>query len=621
MIVCNEEEQLAGCLRSVEGVVAEIIVGDTGSTDRSVEIAESFGAKVISIPWEHDFANARNVVLEHANGEWILVLDADEAIHIPDRAILENLLSNKEVMGYYLKLFNYIGDGTDYVTDSVCRLFRNSPNLRFAGTIHEQVVISANAAEFSDIEIKHYGYLDRVIQKKNKNERNMRMIIEALQYREDDPQLLYALATEYFQIQEYRKALHIFDRILPRVPVYSGYASDVLMKTIYACKETGDLRRAIRLIDEGLSFYPDFTDLLECKAMLLYENRKYEEALPLIQRALLTGDVSSKYTTASGSGTYRSLYLQGMICEKLFLWNEACECYERALHIRPGYAAAWHRFPVICYLKESLEPVIAYVEKHYDALHSREKSYLAKLSLDLRRPELAELLVRKGEALDPAELGIMYLQQGMELSAARTWNEASEGGSPDRLLYLWAQALTSGESEAAAEQLKKMAREHPPFGCLRTRFAGEGGTVPESVYRMAQRALIRLGAWEGLMELLRKVPEYSPFSGMPVSLKCSFLQAPAEVKQEVLAWFASSHSPHSATETDRMIAGLLAFELKQFHQALHWFGTVLEQEVQEAPLLSSLGYIHSAAGLAANFSRAPLVELEGDLNFLILGAI
>ena len=78
MIVKDEEEMLPGCLAAVAEHVDEIVVVDTGSTDRTVEIAESFGANVVEFPWNGSFADARNVSLDHATGDWILWLDADE---------------------------------------------------------------------------------------------------------------------------------------------------------------------------------------------------------------------------------------------------------------------------------------------------------------------------------------------------------------------------------------------------------------------------------------------------------------------------------------------------------------------------------------------------------------
>ncbi|HQH66818.1 MAG TPA: glycosyltransferase family 2 protein, partial [Candidatus Hydrogenedentes bacterium] len=80
MIVKNEAGRLGECLASVRGIADEIVVGDTGSTDSTVAVAEGFGARVLTIPWRDDFAWARNRVLEAATGDWLLHVDADEAV-------------------------------------------------------------------------------------------------------------------------------------------------------------------------------------------------------------------------------------------------------------------------------------------------------------------------------------------------------------------------------------------------------------------------------------------------------------------------------------------------------------------------------------------------------------
>ena len=85
MIVKNEEEMLPGCLEAVRDAVDEMVIVDTGSSDRTVEIAESFGAKVVHFPWNGSFADARNCSLDHATGDWVLYLDADEHL-VPEDA-------------------------------------------------------------------------------------------------------------------------------------------------------------------------------------------------------------------------------------------------------------------------------------------------------------------------------------------------------------------------------------------------------------------------------------------------------------------------------------------------------------------------------------------------------
>ncbi|WP_218080254.1 glycosyltransferase [Anthocerotibacter panamensis] len=105
MIVRDEEALLPRCLESVQGIVDEIIIVDTGSTDRIVEIASSYGAKVFYYEWTDDFAAARNVSLSYAISGWILVLDADEALTQSFRSSVKEVLKNSNNFTAYMCTF------------------------------------------------------------------------------------------------------------------------------------------------------------------------------------------------------------------------------------------------------------------------------------------------------------------------------------------------------------------------------------------------------------------------------------------------------------------------------------------------------------------------------------
>src|SRR5690606_26747672 len=133
MIVKNEESCLESCLESVQGHVDEIIIVDTGSTDRTVEIAESFNARVIYHDWKQDFASARNESIKYATKEYILQLDADE--YLDDRTDFVKALAS-ELDFYYVNIRNYKTDGLSVAHKSV-RLFKRRSDFIFVGRIHE----------------------------------------------------------------------------------------------------------------------------------------------------------------------------------------------------------------------------------------------------------------------------------------------------------------------------------------------------------------------------------------------------------------------------------------------------------------------------------------------------
>ena len=159
MIVKDEEAFLGHCLESVRGLVDEMVIVDTGSTDRTVAIAREAGARVFHAPWRDDFAAARNEALGHCRGDWILVLDADEALDALDHPKVREAAAQDAVAAFQLILRNYVLSGNasnldqaaqvnrspyregsayaHYADTEAIRLCRNVPGLAFRGRIHE----------------------------------------------------------------------------------------------------------------------------------------------------------------------------------------------------------------------------------------------------------------------------------------------------------------------------------------------------------------------------------------------------------------------------------------------------------------------------------------------------
>ena len=162
MIVKDEEAFLDGCLASIRGVVDEIVIADTGSTDRSRAIAHAHGAKVVDVPWRADFAAARNAALVEARGAWILYIDADERLAPAERRAVRAALDRPELVAAK----PWFRPRTGYTRYREYRLFRNDPRIRFRGAIHEKVSIDIHrvAGEtgrlIGEVEllIEHLGY-------------------------------------------------------------------------------------------------------------------------------------------------------------------------------------------------------------------------------------------------------------------------------------------------------------------------------------------------------------------------------------------------------------------------------------------------------------------------------
>ncbi|MBI2146028.1 glycosyltransferase [Candidatus Woesearchaeota archaeon] len=251
MIVKNEEEFLERCLQSVQGLVHEIIIIDTGSTDLTKEIARRFTDKVYDFAWVDDFSAARNESLKHATGDWILVLDADETIATKDHSTIRELLlqqSQPPVNGYVLIQRNYIKDVRDvqYVTASgmkvtgttehesgfiaphddvyaeskgtagwfptpIVRLFRNTRKARFRGLVHEDVSHSLGGKIVSTtIPIHHVGKLNP--QSWKKKWELYEQLAEKKAAQEQDYYSYYELGRQYLENRKIDLAKQMFEK-------------------------------------------------------------------------------------------------------------------------------------------------------------------------------------------------------------------------------------------------------------------------------------------------------------------------------------------------------------------------------------------------------------------------
>lgn len=197
MIVKDEEATLERCLRSASSYVDEIVIADTGSSDRSVEIARSFGAHVVSEPWADDFAKARNRTIAESTGDFMLFLDADETLTPEAGVEIRSLAADRSVLGVYFPLRDF---GDDRVTvTQMFRAVRRMPNVRWEYRIHEQILPSVlphlRAGRFrlawAKNELHHDGYKAEVLEKKGKNQRNLRLYEAQVLESPDDPYLLY----------------------------------------------------------------------------------------------------------------------------------------------------------------------------------------------------------------------------------------------------------------------------------------------------------------------------------------------------------------------------------------------------------------------------------------------
>jgi len=179
MIVKDEEAILPTALASLNRVVDEVVVYDTGSTDRTIEIALESGARVIEGHWDHDFSRARNASLAECRGEWILHIDADEVLEADARTMRTVLGSARNVDVLLVEIYNLVGDGTEPgYSHRAFRLFRRD-RCHWKGHLHEQVCLRDDehgellAGKAEGMRLVHSGYLSDLIEGRDKLARNL----------------------------------------------------------------------------------------------------------------------------------------------------------------------------------------------------------------------------------------------------------------------------------------------------------------------------------------------------------------------------------------------------------------------------------------------------------------
>jgi len=194
MIVKNEEKNIENALSWAKDITYEQIVVDTGSTDRTVELAEKMGAKVFHFEWINDFSAAKNYAIEQATGNWIAFLDADEYCTPEDAEKLITLLNKieknpelrNETAIVSTPLINLDDQNKAFSVYRQRRFFRNLNEIRYQGRIHEALTSLDRVTNIDDISIMHTGYAVSAYKGTSKTERNVELLRAELADRPDD---------------------------------------------------------------------------------------------------------------------------------------------------------------------------------------------------------------------------------------------------------------------------------------------------------------------------------------------------------------------------------------------------------------------------------------------------
>ena len=479
MIVKDEEEMLARCLAAAKPAVDEIIVVDTGSSDRTVEIAESFGARVLHHEWNGSFSDARNVSLEAATGDWAMYLDADEVLVEEDAAGLRALTGHTWREAFALVETNYTGDIEDgtAMTHNALRMWRNRPEYRFKGRLHEQMAYAlpgylSERIEYTQLRIEHYGYLGVVRDSKDKSRRNLELLKQQVAEGLESAFQSFNLGSEYLALAELETAIGHFEkswRMLETDPgrtVYP-YVPTLANRFVTALREAGRADDADRKADEGLDLFEGFTDLVFQKAWIARSRGDDVGARVLFERCLEMGDAPSRYSSVVGCGTYLSL----IALSQLSTGAEAEALLARCFGEHPEFLGAVHPYAaaMLANGREAAD-VVATIEEGLEKVTPSARFMLGVALYEAGAAPAAEEQFRRvlehqpGSVPARVALGESLLTQGRyEAAAAEAalvpQGEPSAGAARRTEAF---GLLVSGELEAAERVLERSREELQP---------------------------------------------------------------------------------------------------------------------------------------------------------------
>jgi len=286
MIVKNEEKNIGQCLKSAQGLADEIIVTDTGSTDNTIEIAKSYGAKIEHFEWTKDFSAARNHSISKATSRWIIWLDADD--RLPKKTVEElrkRLEHETPDKAFYFIICNSGDEGKTGTRFAQVRVFPNSPKIRFEGRIHEQPLDSLRKNKYKEenmpLEIFHTGYEDPELVKA-KQLRNLEVFkAEYPDPQKMNPNAMYHYAVALEMTEDYENALIWLKNSLEKAKKehYDEYRILIpqnIAKVLINLKRTDE---AMDYLNESLKTDPYYEPSISLKARLLAKLGQNDEAV------------------------------------------------------------------------------------------------------------------------------------------------------------------------------------------------------------------------------------------------------------------------------------------------------------------------------------------------------
>lgn len=264
IIAKNEEKYIEECLKKLQPYGFEIVVTDTGSTDRTREIAEKYADKVIDFEWINDFSAAKNFCASQASNNWVLSLDCDEYMESVDLRILRVQMQQKPKEVGVIRMKNIQlreNDELGYSVDDLPRLY-NRNFYHYEQPIHEQLVsIKDNTDELQGflmpMEVIHHGYAISGEEMVKKQERNLEILYEAIRKEPDNPYFYFQAGCSLQVLKRFEEAAQMYEKgIFLNPNPARAYVVEMVMSLANVYVEMGRSEEALQLMDQNAATFP-----------------------------------------------------------------------------------------------------------------------------------------------------------------------------------------------------------------------------------------------------------------------------------------------------------------------------------------------------------------------------
>lgn len=410
VITKNEENNIQKCLECVNDIVFEKIVVDTGSTDKTVEVAKNMGATIYHFDWIDDFSAARNFAISKAKGDWILFLDADEYIDSSQMQLVKDLIhqaikEDKECI--VSKLINYIPGDDDKNLQSITtniRLFKNNKNLRYKGAIHEMLLpTTKRQLRFLDASenliVYHSGYSKEEIERKDKSNRNLILLFNELEKKPNDILTLFYIGESLMIDHKFEEAITYSNRAKGLLKKHKNNHS--LLYKIYCnlliclVRPKFEFEQFEEMYKEAHKFDSECPDFYFYMGKKLYTLGKFEQAAEYYEQSL------------NRIGTYKYTFESKVVSRINNIYEELLDLYIMTdnyqkivevciILLKANKYNFKSLYMLVNTLKEfeKINQIYNFLFEMYSKDNLKDKLYLLKVVESLKLDELYDLVIK-----------------------------------------------------------------------------------------------------------------------------------------------------------------------------------------------------------------------------------